>query len=70
MLSHKCFMVSTEEFKNPPFSLIWKILEPFPKKNSTGLPLLLLFLLPKPRTSTWESGQEQAQISRLGTSTQ
>lgn len=57
----------SEEFRNSPFSLLsfWKVLEPSPA-NLIGLPLLLLFLLSKPRvsTSTRESGQEQVAVDQ------
>lgn len=60
-MSEMLYSVSCRIQKSPIFSdFLWKILEPSPD-NFTGLPLLLLFLLRKPRTrtSTWESGWEQ-----------
>jgi len=60
-LSEMLYNVSRRIQKSPIFSaFLWKVLDPSPE-NFTGLPLLLLFLLSKPRTSTgtWEFGWEQ-----------
>lgn len=64
VVCQKCFIALAEAFRNPPFSLLsfGKFLNRL-QKNFTGLPLLLLFLLRKPRTSTGTGESRHEQVA-------